>query len=62
MRKRMKNFPAAFEARNDLLTQGYGIDRAKSSTLPIHPPASLHQASRTGIDRSGVLRPHVTES
>ena len=28
-----KKFPAACKTRNDLLTQGYGIDRAKSSTL-----------------------------
>ena len=28
-----RRFPAAFKVRNDLLTQGYGIDRAKSSTL-----------------------------
>jgi hypothetical protein len=31
--KKTERFPAAFKVRNDLLTQGYGIDRAKSSTL-----------------------------
>jgi len=31
--KKPERFPAAFKVRNDLLTQGYGIDRAKSSTL-----------------------------
>jgi hypothetical protein len=31
--KENEKFPAAFEIRYDLLTQGYGIDRAKSSTL-----------------------------
>jgi hypothetical protein len=29
-----EKFPTAFEVRNDLLTQGYGVDRAKSSTRP----------------------------
>jgi len=33
MRKKLKNFPAACKIRNDPLTQGYGIDRAKSTTL-----------------------------
>jgi hypothetical protein len=31
--KKTERFPAAFTVRNDLLTQGYGIDRTKSSTL-----------------------------
>src|SRR6476646_3813239 len=31
--KKTERFPAAFKVRNDLLTQSYGIDRAKSSTL-----------------------------
>jgi hypothetical protein len=33
MQKKPQKFPAAFEIRNDLLSQGYGVDRAKSSTL-----------------------------
>jgi hypothetical protein len=33
IQKKTERFPAAFKVRNDLLTQGYGIDRAKSSTL-----------------------------
>src|SRR6266705_3013827 len=33
MRKKMKNFPTALKVRNDLLTQSYGVDRRKSSTL-----------------------------
>ncbi|PYK62782.1 MAG: hypothetical protein DME50_18685 [Verrucomicrobia bacterium] len=57
----MKKFPAACEIRNDSLTQGYGIDRAKSSTLrftsiegessayrsPNNNPTSVH--SRNGV-------------
>ena len=31
--KKIKEFPAGYKIRNDLLTQGYGIDSAKSSTL-----------------------------
>jgi len=31
--QKIEKFPAAFEIRNDLLTQGYGAERAKSSTL-----------------------------
>jgi hypothetical protein len=31
--QKIEKFPAAFEIRNDLLTQGYGADRAKSSNL-----------------------------
>jgi hypothetical protein len=54
-----EKFPAAFEVRNELLTQGYGVDRAKSSTLRSIPPASLHHALQAGIDRGGVLRPYV---
>jgi len=54
-----EKFPAAFEVRNELLTQGYGVDRAKSSTLRSIPPASLHHTLQAGIDRGGVLRPHV---
>src|SRR4029077_19643431 len=33
IQRKTERFPAAFKVRNDLLTQGYGIDRAKSSTL-----------------------------
>jgi hypothetical protein len=56
--KYRKKFPATNEIRNDLLTQGYGVDRAKSSTLR---STRLHrQALRAGIDRSGVLRRCIT--
>src|ERR1044071_3184714 len=43
-----EKFPAAFEVRNELLTQGYGVDRAKSSTLRSIPPASLHHTLQAG--------------
>jgi hypothetical protein len=56
--KKSKNFPAVRKIRNDLLTQGYGVDHAKSSTLRF---TRLHrQALRAGIYRSGVLRPFIT--
>jgi hypothetical protein len=38
MPKKSKNFPAAREIKNDLLTQGYGVDHAKSSTLRFTRP------------------------
>jgi hypothetical protein len=56
--ERWKNFPATCKIRNDLLTQGYGVDRAKSSTLR---STCLHrQALRAGIEHSGLLRPCIT--
>jgi hypothetical protein len=61
MRKKMQKFPAAFEVKNDLLTQGYGVELAKIIDPTIHPPASLCEASRAGIDPGGVLRPHIVK-
>jgi hypothetical protein len=59
MQGKMKNFPAARKIRNELLTQGYGVDPAKSSTLRSIPPAALHHTLQAGIDRGGVLRLYV---
>jgi hypothetical protein len=58
MRKKMENFPAAFENRNDLLTQGYGVDRAKI----IHPRFTrlrryAKHCGQESIHPSGMLRP-----
>jgi hypothetical protein len=53
--KKMKKFPAACKTGNDLLTQGYGIDRAKIIHPTIHHPALLCEALRAGIQRSGML-------
>jgi hypothetical protein len=57
----MKSFPAAFEVRDDLLTQGYGVDRAKIIHPTIRPPESLCDALRAGIHQSGMLRPNATK-
>jgi hypothetical protein len=59
MQRKWKNFPTARKIRNELLTQGYGVDRAKSFTLRSIPPASLHHTLQAGIDRGGDLRPYV---
>ena len=59
--QKTKNFPAACKTRNDLLTQDYGVDRAKIIHPTTHPPASLYEASRAGIDPSGMLRSDGTK-
>jgi hypothetical protein len=59
--KKLKNFPAAFKVRNDLLSQGYGVDRAKIIHPTIRPPVSLCDPLRAGIHQSGMLRPNATK-
>ena len=54
--QKIQKFPAACKIRNDLLTQGHGVDRAKIIHPTIYPPASLREALWAEIDRSGVLR------
>jgi hypothetical protein len=59
--KKLQNFPAAFKVKDDLLTQGYGVDRAKIIHPTSHPPASLCEALRARIAPSGMLRPYITK-
>jgi len=56
----LKKFPTASEIGNELLTQGYGVDRAKSSTLRftrLHRSAKHSGQESTGAEFSARASP-----